>query len=123
MLSNISNTPCVVTNVGDSAWLVGHTGNIVDPDSPMAIAHAITKIIDEKEIIYNNRFRDQVTNNFGICTLVETTNTTLKIYYANLDADNEEVIIKIYDDSDLIFQHTEWEDPNEFTLYFDYNTI
>jgi len=53
----------------------------------------------------------------------KTTNTTLKIYYANIAGDNAQVEIKLYDGDDLVFQHVETEDPNEITLYFDYSTI
>lgn len=53
----------------------------------------------------------------------KTTNTTLKMYYANLEADNSKVEIRIYDGANLIFQHVEYDDPNEFTLYFDYSTF
>ena len=51
------------------------------------------------------------------------TNTTLKIYYKNLNNDNSRVEIQILDGSNVIFSHTETENPNEFTLYFDYSTL
>jgi glycosyltransferase involved in cell wall biosynthesis len=38
--------PCVVTDVGDSSYLVGNTGVIVPPRNPEAMAHAIGQLID-----------------------------------------------------------------------------
>ncbi|MCV6824493.1 MULTISPECIES: glycosyltransferase [Halocynthiibacter] len=40
-----SEVPAVVTDVGDSAWLVGDTGAVVPPSNPDALADGIDQII------------------------------------------------------------------------------
>jgi len=39
---------CVVTDVGDSAWVVGDTGKIVPPKNPQAFADALLELISMK---------------------------------------------------------------------------
>ncbi len=41
--------PCVVTDVGDSGYLVGSTGVAVPPRNPQALAQAICQLIDSGE--------------------------------------------------------------------------
>ena len=38
--------PCVVTNVGDSAWVVGDRGEVVPPRDPVALKNLIERLVD-----------------------------------------------------------------------------
>jgi glycosyltransferase involved in cell wall biosynthesis len=40
--------PCVATNVGDSAWLMGNIGEVVPPRDPDALAKALGKLLDRR---------------------------------------------------------------------------
>ncbi|MGH7180953.1 MAG: glycosyltransferase [Nitrospiraceae bacterium] len=40
--------PCVATNVGDSAWLMGNIGEVVPPRDPDALAKAMGKLLDRR---------------------------------------------------------------------------
>lgn len=37
--------PCVVTDVGDSRWIVGDTGEVVPPRNPAALADALLRLV------------------------------------------------------------------------------
>jgi glycosyltransferase involved in cell wall biosynthesis len=40
--------PCVVTNVGDSAWMVGERGEVIPPKDPVALKSAIERLLDQR---------------------------------------------------------------------------
>jgi len=65
--------PCVVTNVGDSAYIVGDTGIVVPPKNPLAMAKAWEKLIKlpaEERKILGKLARKRIEDNFEINSVV-----------------------------------------------------
>ncbi|MEZ4599291.1 MAG: glycosyltransferase [Syntrophotaleaceae bacterium] len=65
--------PCAVTDVGDSAWIVGDTGMIVSPNSPEELAQALIKMteIGQKERTrLGISARERIVDNFSIPKIV-----------------------------------------------------
>jgi glycosyltransferase involved in cell wall biosynthesis len=69
-------TPCVTTDVGDAAVIVGDTGWVVPPKNPQALADAILDAVNEEQ---NNpqawqarrqACRERIVNNFSIEKMV-----------------------------------------------------
>jgi len=68
--------PCVVTNVGDSAWVVGDQGEVVPPKNPVALMQAIEKLLNQ------NRYdpaeiRQRVVDQLSVSSLVTNTEQVL----------------------------------------------
>ncbi|MEA5579047.1 glycosyltransferase [Anabaena sp. UHCC 0451] len=67
---------CVVTDVGDSAWIVGDTGVVVPPHNSEALAAGIKKLIelnyDEKTAL-QEKARRKIVECFSVDNLVATT--------------------------------------------------
>lgn len=65
--------PCVVTDVGDSAWIVGETGFVVEPGAPEALAHAIGRAVALIEAggLDPKRVRQGVIERFSLNTMIE----------------------------------------------------
>ncbi|NUY57660.1 glycosyltransferase [Salinivibrio sp. EAGSL] len=70
-------TPCITTDVGDAAIIVGDTGWVVPPKNPQALAKAMLEAMEEKQ---NNpqawqarkqACRERIVNNFSIEKMVE----------------------------------------------------
>ncbi|MBW4646791.1 MAG: glycosyltransferase [Goleter apudmare HA4340-LM2] len=68
--------PCVVTDVGDSAWIVGDTGVVVPPHNSEALAAGIKQLIeinsDEKKVL-REKARDKISEHFSVENLVSNT--------------------------------------------------
>ncbi len=70
-------TPCVTTDVGDAAVIVGETGWVVPPKNPEALAEAIIKAIEEKETApqawkaRKQACRRRIVENFSIEKMIE----------------------------------------------------
>jgi glycosyltransferase involved in cell wall biosynthesis len=65
-------TPCVTTNIGDSAAIVGNTGWVIPPNNSNALAKAINKALEEKQsnqkkwMQRKKDCRHRVINNFSL---------------------------------------------------------
>lgn len=70
------STPCVTTDVGDAAVIVGETGWVVPPKDPQALAKAILDAMDEKQHnpqVWQARkqaCRERIVDNFSIEKMV-----------------------------------------------------
>lgn len=67
-------TPCVVTDVGDSAFMVGMTGFVVPPSNPQLLAAAIEKMLNLEDVERKRLgllARKRVCELFGIENVVE----------------------------------------------------
>jgi glycosyltransferase involved in cell wall biosynthesis len=65
--------PCLVTDVGDSAWLVGDTGRVVPPGAPTTFATALTELIsmsaaDRRSL--GEHARQRIVENFSLESVV-----------------------------------------------------
>lgn len=61
--------PCVCTDVGDSAHLIGETGIIVPPSDSQKLANAVLSLLSENKEDHTNRkirARDRIVNNFSL---------------------------------------------------------
>jgi len=81
-------TPCIVTDVGDSALIVGKTGWVVPPKNSIKLAKAIEKALNEKNTNkWNkrcNKARLRVKKNYNISRMVKLYNKVWsKVYKRN----------------------------------------
>lgn len=64
--------PCVVTDVGDCAWLLGEAGSVVPPRDPAALARALQSLIDagpEERLRLGRSGRERVRAHFSLPTV------------------------------------------------------
>lgn len=67
------SVPSVVTDVGDSAWIVGDTGKVVPPRNPIALANAWRDLIEmgtESRQLLGEKARQRVIENFSLDAIV-----------------------------------------------------
>ena len=81
-------TPCVVTDVGDSAFVTGKTGWVVPPKNSIKLANAIENALKEKDTVkWNkrcNKVRLRVKENFSIGNMIKLYNKVwIKVYKKN----------------------------------------
>ncbi|MEO1017916.1 MAG: glycosyltransferase, partial [Pseudomonadota bacterium] len=69
--------PCVASEVGDSASIVGDTGVIVPPGDPEALAAGIDKQLKSHKQEVGTKARQQIVREFSIQTLAERTEAEL----------------------------------------------
>ena len=65
--------PCVVTDVGDSAYIVGETGLIVKPGDPNALAASWLKLVAlpfERRLALGEQARKRIAENFELGSVV-----------------------------------------------------
>ena len=68
----LCGTPCVTTNVGDAAMIVGNSGWVVESENPHSLANAISNAAEEKSLensLWENRknkCRARIIDNFSI---------------------------------------------------------
>ena len=68
--------PCVVTNVGDSAWVVGDQGEVVPPKNPVALMNAIERLLNQR-VHDPAQIRQRVVDQLSVNSLVTKTEHVL----------------------------------------------
>jgi glycosyltransferase involved in cell wall biosynthesis len=69
--------PCVATDVGDSASIIGETGQPIIPDDPEALAIGIESAMKGRDNEKRAILRQRIVQNFTLQMMVRTTETLL----------------------------------------------
>jgi glycosyltransferase involved in cell wall biosynthesis len=73
--------PCVVTNVGDSAWVAGGTGRVVAPNDCIALSEGLARMCElsgEERCGLGQQARKRIVENFSVELMVRRTEETLE---------------------------------------------
>jgi len=68
-----SGVPCVVTDVGDSAVIIGDSGLVVDAKDPSALASALLELLEDQEqrLSMGVRARERIQQHYSISAISE----------------------------------------------------
>ncbi len=72
--------PCAVTDVGDSAWIVGDTGEVAPPGDAVALAAAVERLTQRLETdgrALRTTTRARIETEFGVGSMVRATESIL----------------------------------------------
>jgi len=72
-------TPCVVTDVGDSAMIVGCMGEVVPTKNPKALAEAVETTLNKinRSAHQEEQLRQTITERFSVSRLITSTELSL----------------------------------------------
>ena len=70
--------PCVVTDTGDSALIVGETGCVVEPRNPSALAGAIISRMERDREEWGRRARSRIQENFSVERMTAQTERAIR---------------------------------------------
>ncbi len=86
-------TPCIATNVGDCAFIIGKTGWLVPPKNPIKLAkvleNALSEIGSQKWNKRRKQSRERIKKNFHIDRMIKSLNN---LWSQILDKNTKEVI-------------------------------